>query len=88
MSRIPRRRRREFLDFAPKSATLAARRSKDMADLDQALATLRSLDIEAFRNLVDPEEEIYLRARLPARVAPPWLTAMTWSIWKGVGSCS
>jgi hypothetical protein len=46
-------------------AYLATRRSRDLPDLDQALTALRSLDIEAFRNLVDPEEEAFLRARLP-----------------------
>jgi hypothetical protein len=44
--------------------TLARRRSQDAPDLEQALAALRSLDIEAFRNLVSAEEEEYLRARL------------------------
>ena len=29
-------------------------------------ATIRTVDIEAFRNLVDPEEEQYLREHLPA----------------------
>ena len=48
-------------------ATLAARRTKDLRDVDQALTTIQSLDIEAFRNLVDPEEEAFLRARLPER---------------------
>jgi len=36
------------------------------ADPDEALAVIRSLDIEAFRNLVHPEEEAFLRGRLPA----------------------
>jgi hypothetical protein len=48
-------------------AYFAARRTKDFPDLDQALRAIRSLDIEAFRNLVDPEEEAFLRAHLPAR---------------------
>jgi hypothetical protein len=48
-------------------AYLATRRSKDLPDVDQALTAIRALDIEAFRNLVDPEEEAFLRARLPAR---------------------
>jgi len=47
-------------------AVLAARRGKDQTDLDHALAQLRSLDIVAFRNLVDPLEEDFLRSRLPA----------------------
>jgi hypothetical protein len=46
-------------------ATLAARRTGNLADVDQAAAAIQSLDIEAFRNLVDPEEEAFLRARLP-----------------------
>ena len=46
-------------------AYLATRRTKDLPDVDQALTALRSLDIEAFRNLVDPEEDAFLRARLP-----------------------
>jgi hypothetical protein len=48
-------------------AILATRRTQDAADLDGAFTALRSLDVEAFRNLVDPEEEEFLRARLPAR---------------------
>ncbi len=45
-------------------ATLATRRTKGLPDVDHALSTIRSLDIEAFRNLVDPEEEAFLRASL------------------------
>lgn len=48
-------------------AYLAARRSKGLPDIDHALTTIQSLDIEAFRNLVDPEEEAFLRARLPVQ---------------------
>jgi len=48
-------------------AVLATRRGKDQTDLERALAQLRSLDIVAFRNLVDPLEEAFLRSRLPAR---------------------
>jgi len=48
-------------------AYLAVRRTKGAADVDQALTTVQALDIEAFRNLVDPEEEAFLRARLPAQ---------------------
>jgi len=48
-------------------AVLATRRTKDLADLDQAFTAIRLLDIEAFRNLVDPEEETFLRARLSAQ---------------------
>ena len=46
-------------------ATLAVRRAKNLADVDQAVTVIQSLDIEAFRNLVDPEEEAFLRANLP-----------------------
>src|SRR5215470_2712651 len=46
-------------------AYLAMRRGRDSPNVDQALTAIRSLDIEAFRNLVDPEEEAFLRARLP-----------------------
>jgi hypothetical protein len=47
-------------------AYFAMRRGRDLPNVDQALTAIRSLDIEAFRNLVDPEEEAFLRARLPA----------------------
>jgi hypothetical protein len=47
-------------------AYLATRRTKDLPDVNRALTAIRALDIEAFRNLVDPEEEAFLRARLPA----------------------
>jgi hypothetical protein len=46
-------------------AYFAMRRTQDVPDLDRASAAIRSLDIEAFRNLVDPEEEAFLRANLP-----------------------
>jgi hypothetical protein len=45
--------------------TFAIRRTKDFPDLDQAATAIQSLDIEAFRNLVDPEEEAFLRVSLP-----------------------
>ncbi len=45
-------------------ATLAVRRRHDVPGIEQAMAALRSLDIEAFRNLVSVEEEDFLRARL------------------------
>jgi hypothetical protein len=48
-------------------AYLAARRTRGLADVDQALTAIQSLDIEAFRNLVDPREEAFLQARLPAQ---------------------
>jgi hypothetical protein len=34
--------------------------------LENPAEHLRSVDIEAFRNLIDPDEEDYLRSRLPA----------------------
>lgn len=37
------------------------------AGLEKAAETFRSLDIEAFRNLVDPAEEAFLRNHLPPR---------------------
>lgn len=46
---------------------LAARRTKGSADVNHALTTVQALDIEAFRNLVNPDEEAFLRARLPAQ---------------------
>jgi hypothetical protein len=46
--------------------SIAVRRNRGPIALDQAKALIGSLDIEAFRNLVDPEEEIFLRSRLPA----------------------
>lgn len=36
-------------------------------DLEKAVQTFRSLDIEAFRNLVDPAEEAFLRDNLPPK---------------------
>ena len=48
-------------------AYLATRRTRDLPDLDRTVTAIRSLDIEAFRNLVDPAEEEFLRASLPAR---------------------
>lgn len=36
-------------------------------DLEKALQAFRSLDIEAFRNLVDADEEEYLRHNLPPK---------------------
>lgn len=44
---------------------LAARRSRDPLDIDEARTLMGSLDIEAFRNLVDPGEEAFLRSSLP-----------------------
>jgi hypothetical protein len=45
---------------------LAARRKQDPAGADKARTLISSLDIEAFRNLVDPEEESFLRSNLTA----------------------
>jgi hypothetical protein len=45
-------------------ASLAIRRNQPVPRLEQAMAALRSLDVEAFRNLVSSEEEEFLRARL------------------------
>lgn len=46
-------------------AYLAARRSRKALAIDEARALMGSLDIEAFRNLVDPGEEAFLRSSLP-----------------------
>jgi hypothetical protein len=46
-------------------AYLAVTRSRDPLSIDKARALIGSLDIEAFRNLVDPEEEAFLRSSLP-----------------------
>lgn len=46
-------------------AYLAAGRSRDPLAIDKARALMGSLDIEAFRNLVDPREEAFLRSSLP-----------------------
>lgn len=46
--------------------TYVAVRSRTRAvDLEQAVQAFRSLDIEAFRNLLDPSEEAFLRSNLP-----------------------
>jgi hypothetical protein len=37
------------------------------ADLDQAVQAFRSVDIEAFKNLVDPAEDEFLRDHLPPK---------------------
>ena len=39
----------------------ALRRSKNVNQMDEAVQSIRSLDIEAFRNLIDPDEDNYLR---------------------------
>jgi hypothetical protein len=48
-------------------AALATRRARNLPDANQAFTAIQSLDIEAFRNLVDPEEEAFLRASLPTQ---------------------
>jgi len=47
-------------------AFLALRRRSSVLGLDQARSLMDSLDLAAFRNLVDPEEEAFLQSRLPA----------------------
>ncbi len=47
-------------------AYLATRRTRGLQDVDSALTAIRSLDIEAFRNLMDPQEVAFLQAKLPA----------------------
>jgi hypothetical protein len=46
--------------------SVAVRQRRGPLALDHARSLMGSLDIEAFRNLVDPEEEIFLRSCLPA----------------------
>jgi hypothetical protein len=46
-------------------AVLAFRRTRGIPDFDSTVATIQSLDVEAFRNLVDPDEDAFLRAHLP-----------------------
>lgn len=47
-------------------ATLATSRNRSLPDVNRAAAAIQELDVAAFRNLVDPEEEAFLRARLPS----------------------
>jgi hypothetical protein len=49
----------------PLFAYFAARRFLDLRNIEHAGDSLRSLDIEAFRNLTDPAEEQFLRSELP-----------------------
>ncbi len=44
----------------------ALNRKVDTAGIESAQKLMNSLDIEAFRNLVNPEEEAFLQASLPA----------------------
>jgi hypothetical protein len=46
---------------------VAARSRTRPGDLEKAVQAFRSLDIEAFRNLVDSDEEAFLRDHLPPR---------------------
>jgi hypothetical protein len=46
--------------------SLALRRRRSAIGLEQARSLMDSLDLAAFRNLVDPEEEIFLHSRLSA----------------------
>lgn len=46
-------------------AYVAVRNRKRRANAEQAIQTFRSLDIEAFRNLVSLDEEAFLRNNLP-----------------------
>jgi hypothetical protein len=47
--------------------SVAVRNHRDRADVEEAIRTIRSIDIEAFRNLVDPNEEAFLRRNLPPK---------------------
>src|SRR5437868_4676551 len=49
--------------FVLLSIAVSARRQQ--IGLENAIALIRSIDMEAFRNLVDPEEEQFLRDHLP-----------------------
>lgn len=46
---------------------VALRSRNRCVDLEATIQAFRSLDIEAFRNLVDPAEETFLRDHLPPR---------------------
>jgi len=48
-------------------AYVAIRNRTRRVDLERAVQTFRSLDIDAFRNLVDAAEEAFLRNNLPPR---------------------
>jgi len=45
-------------------AYIATRNRTNQIGMDGAISVIRSIDIEAFRNLVDPAEEAFLRASL------------------------
>ncbi len=54
--------------FALSAVAYVAMRSRTRpVDLEKALLAFRSLDIDAFRNLVDSAEEAFLRDNLPPR---------------------
>jgi hypothetical protein len=44
---------------------IAASRKVDSLNVDKARSSMTSLDMEAFRNLVDPEEDAFLQSCLP-----------------------
>lgn len=46
---------------------VALRNRRDRADIEEAIRTIRSIDMDAFRNLVDPDEEAFLRSNLPPK---------------------
>ena len=43
---------------------IAVRTRVGLGDIDRAILMIRALDIEAFRNLIDPAEEAFLRGTL------------------------
>jgi len=44
---------------------IAARRKSESINVNKARSSMASLDMEAFRNLVDPEEDAFLQSCLP-----------------------
>lgn len=46
---------------------VATRNRTSRTGIDGAITLIRSIDVEAFRNLIDPDEEAFLRDNLPAR---------------------
>lgn len=45
--------------------SVAVRRSLQVRDSSNLIAAIRPIDVEAFRNLINPAEDDYLRRRLP-----------------------
>jgi hypothetical protein len=45
--------------------SVAVRRSLQVRDSSSLIAAIRPIDVEAFRNLINPAEDDYLRRRLP-----------------------